>query len=149
MLDLMRLVTFQAAGAPQQAGIAMPDGRVIGMGADMLSVIAAGIAAPFVDRPMHQPVLLVVDVRIRDSIDEMARQAIHQTKCDRLHNRTPIVMRQISAFKPAFVPARCRRSQQDARRPVFLTGTAGVPPTSVSRIKVLRAKMGNVRQRRL
>ncbi len=42
MLDLMRLVTFQPAGAAPQAGIVMPDGRVIGLGRDMLSVIAAG-----------------------------------------------------------------------------------------------------------
>lgn len=42
MLDLMRLVTFQPAGAPPQAGIVMPDGRVTGLGVDMLSVIAAG-----------------------------------------------------------------------------------------------------------
>jgi 2-keto-4-pentenoate hydratase/2-oxohepta-3-ene-1,7-dioic acid hydratase in catechol pathway len=42
MLDLMRLVTFQAAGAPQQAGIVMPDGRITGLGMDMLSVIASG-----------------------------------------------------------------------------------------------------------
>jgi 2-keto-4-pentenoate hydratase/2-oxohepta-3-ene-1,7-dioic acid hydratase in catechol pathway len=42
MLDLMRLVTFQAASAPQQAGIVMPDGRITGLGVDMLSVIAGG-----------------------------------------------------------------------------------------------------------
>ena len=42
MLDLMRLVTFQPVGASPQAGIVMPDGRVIGLDADMLSVIAAG-----------------------------------------------------------------------------------------------------------
>jgi 2-keto-4-pentenoate hydratase/2-oxohepta-3-ene-1,7-dioic acid hydratase in catechol pathway len=42
MLDLMRLVTFQPAGAPQQAGIVMPDGSVTGLGQDMLSVIASG-----------------------------------------------------------------------------------------------------------
>src|ERR1700691_3648258 len=42
MLDLMRLVTFQTARAAPQAGIVMPDGRVAGLGRDMLSVIAAG-----------------------------------------------------------------------------------------------------------
>jgi 2-keto-4-pentenoate hydratase/2-oxohepta-3-ene-1,7-dioic acid hydratase in catechol pathway len=42
MLDLMRLVTFQFAGAPPQAGIMMPGGKVTGLGQDMLSVIAAG-----------------------------------------------------------------------------------------------------------
>jgi 2-keto-4-pentenoate hydratase/2-oxohepta-3-ene-1,7-dioic acid hydratase in catechol pathway len=42
MLDLMRLVTFECAGAAPQAGIVMPDGRVTGLGHDMLSVIAAG-----------------------------------------------------------------------------------------------------------
>ena len=42
MLNLMRLVTFQTAGVPQQAGIVMPDGSVTGLGRDMLSVIAAG-----------------------------------------------------------------------------------------------------------
>src|SRR5882724_10293952 len=41
MLDLMRLVTFQSVGAPPQAGIVMPDGRITGLGVDMLSVIAA------------------------------------------------------------------------------------------------------------
>ena len=37
----MRLVTFQPAGAPPEAGIVMPDGSVTGLGRDMLSVIAA------------------------------------------------------------------------------------------------------------
>jgi 2-keto-4-pentenoate hydratase/2-oxohepta-3-ene-1,7-dioic acid hydratase in catechol pathway len=42
MLGIMRLVTFQPAGAAPQAGVAMPDGRIIGLGRDMLSVIADG-----------------------------------------------------------------------------------------------------------
>jgi 2-keto-4-pentenoate hydratase/2-oxohepta-3-ene-1,7-dioic acid hydratase in catechol pathway len=42
MLDLMRLVTFQSVGTAPQAGVATPDGRVIGLGRDMLSVIAEG-----------------------------------------------------------------------------------------------------------
>jgi len=42
MLDLMRLVTFQPAGAPPQAGILISEDQVIGLGTDMLSVIAAG-----------------------------------------------------------------------------------------------------------
>jgi 2-keto-4-pentenoate hydratase/2-oxohepta-3-ene-1,7-dioic acid hydratase in catechol pathway len=42
MLDLMRLVTFQPAGAPPQAGMVMPDGRITGLGVDILSMIAAG-----------------------------------------------------------------------------------------------------------
>src|SRR5665213_3961861 len=42
MLDLMRLVTFEAeAGSTPQAGIVSGD-QVIGLGQDMLSVIAAG-----------------------------------------------------------------------------------------------------------
>jgi len=42
MLDLMRLVTFQTeAGATPQAGIVSSD-QVIGLGRDMLSVIASG-----------------------------------------------------------------------------------------------------------
>ena len=49
MLDLMRLVTFQPAGAAQpQAGVVMPlEGRIIGLGRDMLSVIAGRIARWF------------------------------------------------------------------------------------------------------
>ncbi len=42
ILDLMRLVTFQPEGASPQAGIAMPDGRIAGLGRHMLTVIAAG-----------------------------------------------------------------------------------------------------------
>ncbi len=38
----MRLVTFQATDTQPQAGILIPDGRVIGLGKDMLSAIAAG-----------------------------------------------------------------------------------------------------------
>jgi len=38
----MRLVTFQAAGMPPQAGIIAPDGRITGLGLDMLPVITAG-----------------------------------------------------------------------------------------------------------
>ncbi len=54
MLDLMRLVTFQAeAGSTPQAGIVAGD-QVIGLGKDMLSVIAAGtlpvLAGPRYDR---------------------------------------------------------------------------------------------------
>ena len=45
MLDLMRLVTFQPAGVAPQAGIVTPDGRVTGLGRDMLSVIAAGLSS--------------------------------------------------------------------------------------------------------
>jgi 2-keto-4-pentenoate hydratase/2-oxohepta-3-ene-1,7-dioic acid hydratase in catechol pathway len=41
MLYLMRLVTFQVAGMPPQAGIVAPDGRITGLGLDMLSLIAA------------------------------------------------------------------------------------------------------------
>jgi 2-keto-4-pentenoate hydratase/2-oxohepta-3-ene-1,7-dioic acid hydratase in catechol pathway len=42
MLELMRLVTFQRAGAAPQAGILTPGGRITGLGIDMLAVIATG-----------------------------------------------------------------------------------------------------------
>lgn len=45
----MRLVTFQSADGSPQAGIVMPDGRVTGLGRDMLSVIAGGHAASVSD----------------------------------------------------------------------------------------------------
>jgi len=47
ILDLMRVVSFQADGAPPQAGIVMPDGSITGLGVDMLSVIAAGPPSNF------------------------------------------------------------------------------------------------------
>jgi 2-keto-4-pentenoate hydratase/2-oxohepta-3-ene-1,7-dioic acid hydratase in catechol pathway len=41
----MRLVTFQAANSTPQAGMVMPDGRVRGLGRDMLSVITGGTSS--------------------------------------------------------------------------------------------------------
>jgi 2-keto-4-pentenoate hydratase/2-oxohepta-3-ene-1,7-dioic acid hydratase in catechol pathway len=59
MLGIMRLVTFQPAGAAPQAGVAMPDGRIIGLGRDMLSVIAEG-GLPTTNGPSYD----VADVRL-------------------------------------------------------------------------------------
>src|SRR5437763_9090432 len=40
---VMRLVTFRRPGAPAEAGMVSGD-KIIGLGADMLSVIASGVA---------------------------------------------------------------------------------------------------------
>jgi 2-keto-4-pentenoate hydratase/2-oxohepta-3-ene-1,7-dioic acid hydratase in catechol pathway len=48
----MRLVTFQPASAPPQAGIVIPDGRVMGLDRDMSSVITAGVSSG-IDGPSY------------------------------------------------------------------------------------------------
>ena len=82
MLDLMRLVTFQAPSASPQAGIVMPDGRISGLGQDMLSVIAAaqppsaaGVSYALADVKLLAPIprppkLICVGLNYRDHARE-------------------------------------------------------------------------------